>query len=307
MIPNFKEMMFPILGFFADGEIHNRADIYNFAARHFKPSQEDMNVLNKDGQPTFNNRADWALTYMATLGKDKSEEAQKVYLIDRVERGKYKISDLGAQLAKDEKAFKEWVAKVHGKNFFSNLKESSDHSNLNSDNTPDESLNSNLNELDNIVKSELLERILDKEPRFFEYLALRLLEKIGYGVTRGNLTQNGADGGIDGVIDEDALGFSKIYIQAKRFGRDAVVSRPEIQKFVGVLSTKPTKKGLFITTARFSKDACDFVEGLQGFAVVLIDGERLLDLMLRYKLGVQVREIKEIFAVDNDFFDEENY
>ncbi|MBQ2431427.1 MAG: restriction endonuclease [Campylobacter sp.] len=151
-----------------------------------------------------------------------------------------------------------------------------------------------------------MDRILHNEPRFFENLALRLLEKIGYGVSMGELTQNGVDGGIDGIVNEDILGFSKIYIQAKRFDK-GVVGRPEIQKFVGVLAIKPTKKGLFITTSKFSNEAVEFASNLQGYSVVLIDGDRLLDLMLKYKLGVQVKEIKEIFVVDNDFFDDENY
>ncbi|MDA3049899.1 restriction endonuclease [Campylobacter sp. JMF_02 ED1] len=302
-IPHFREMMFPILQFMNDGGEYHKKELEQHIAIHFKLDDSDKNeIYEKTKVFIYKDRVHWALSYMVALGKNKSDEIRKLNLLNRIGRGKYQINKLGAELSKNEAEFIKWCNKVYGKKFMSNLQKSDE----NSQNTPDENLNLNLDEINEKVKSELLDRILQNEPRFFENLALRLLEKIGYGVSMGELTQNGADGGIDGIVNEDILGFSKIYIQAKRFDK-GVVGRPEIQKFVGVLATKPTKKGLFITTSKFSNEAVEFASNLQGYSVVLIDGDRLLDLMLKYKLGVQVKEIKEIFAVDNDFFDDENY
>lgn len=303
-IPNFKETMFPVLKFMADGQIYPKKLIIEKVAKELNISDEERQILlPSKTMYLYENRIGWGLSYMVALGKDKTDEIRQLNLIDRVGRGKYQINKLGIELSKNEAEFIKWCNKVHGKNFMSNSQKTGE--NL-QNNTPDENLNLNLDEINNNVKSEIMDRILHNEPRFFENLALRLLEKIGYGVSVGELTQNGADGGIDGIVNEDILGFSKIYIQAKRFDK-GIVGRPEIQKFVGVLATKPTKKGLFITTSKFSNEAVEFASNLQGYSVVLIDGDRLLDLMLKYKLGVQVKEIKEIFAVDNDFFDDENY
>ena len=132
-------------------------------------------------------------------------------------------------------------------------------------------------------------------------MAARLLEKMGYGV--GRLTKSGTDGGIDGIIDEDELGLSQIYIQAKSW--QGTVSRPEIQKFVGAISDKQTKKGVFITTSKFSKDAKEYAANVQSHTVVLIDDERLTELMIKCKLGVQVRQNIEICDTRGDFFGDE--
>ncbi|MDA3047953.1 restriction endonuclease [Campylobacter sp. JMF_08 NE1] len=293
-IPTFKEMMFPILKFMSDKQIHTRQDTMKFIVDYFKLNNEEKSIMVSSQQMfLYENRASWALSYLTG----------KINLIQRVSLGKYKITELGQKIAKSEKEFEELCNKTYTGKQNPNFKKTAENP---QNNTPDENLNLNLDEINDNVKSEIMDRILHNEPRFFENLALRLLEKIGYGVSMGELTQNGADGGIDGIVNEDILGFSKIYIQAKRFDK-GVVGRPEIQKFVGVLATKPTKKGLFITTSKFSNEAVEFASNLQGYSVVLIDGDRLLDLMLKYKLGVQVKEIKEIFAVDNDFFDDENY
>ena len=124
-----------------------------------------------------------------------------------------------------------------------------------------------------------------------------MLEKTSYEA--GEPAKSGADGGIDGIIDEDELGLSQIYVQAKSW--QGAVSRPEIQKFVGAISDKQTKKGVFITTSKFSKDAKEYAANVQSHTVVLIDGERLAELMIKYKLGVQVRQNIEICDIDGDF------
>lgn len=110
---------------------------------------------------------------------------------------------------------------------------------------------------------------------------------------------------LDGAMDE--LGLSKIYIQAKRYKDGSNIGRQEIQQFIGAISNKNTKKGVFITTAKFTKEAQTFAKDSQNFSVVLIDGDRLAELMIKYKVGVQTSQIYEICKIDTDFFDENNF
>ena len=203
----------------------------------------------------------------------------------------YEITDLGKQILKSKDAqakFEAWYDEIY-KNKSSPSAEILQTATQ--ENTP----------IAQNLKSQILDEISQKKPSFFEYLVARLLEKMGYGV--GRLTKSGADGGIDGIIDEDELGLSQIYVQAKSW--QGAVSRPEIQKFVGAISDKQTKKGVFITTSKFSKDAKEYAANAQSHTVVLIDGERLAELMIKYKLGVQVRQNIEICDIDGDFFGDE--
>lgn len=300
-IPQFTDMMFPILQKMSDGQVYTRKNIADFVVSYFNLTPDECNERIKNGSFRYIGRSGWAITYLC-CSFFETKNIENAQLIDRIERGKYKINKNGLIIAQSENKFNQWLMSVYKINITKKTNKNDDK-NKKQELTPEENISSFIDELNNSVKREILNIILDKEPRFFEYLVIKLLEKIGYGT--GQLTANGADGGIDGIIDEDVLGFSKIYIQAKRFDKQSI-SRPEIQKFVGVLATKPTKKGLFITTSQFSDDAKKFAETLQGYSLILIDSERLLDLMLKYKLGVQVKEVKEIFSIDNDFFDEED-
>jgi len=127
---------------------------------------------------------------------------------------------------------------------------------------------------------------------------------MGYGgsdIENGEVTKKSADEGIDGIIKEDKLGLDKIYIQAKKWGKQ--VGRPEIQKFVGALQGKRAKKGVFITTSEFSKDAYDYVNNLD-LAVILIDGEKLSQYMVENELGISLKNTYKIYSIDNDYFDE---
>ena len=216
-------------------------------------------------------------------------------------RGVYEITDFGKQILKSKDAqakFEAWYDEIY-KNKSAPSAEISQTATQ--EKTPIDVIAETADELAQNLKSQILDEISQKKPSFFEYLVARLLEKMGYGV--GRLTKSGADGGIDGIIDEDELGLSQIYVQAKSW--QGAVSRPEIQKFVGAISDKQTKKGVFITTSKFSKDAERYAANVQSHTVVLIDGERLAELMIKYKLGVQVRQNIEICDIDGDFFGDE--
>ena len=139
---------------------------------------------------------------------------------------------------------------------------------------------------------------------FFEQAVLDLLVAMGYGGADGRATrtQLSNDGGIDGIIDQDALGLSRVYVQAKRYALDTSVGRPEIQGFVGALHGQSANQGVFITTGRFGPKAREYADGV-ATRVVLIDGQRLAALMIRYGVGVQVRRSVQIVEVDEDFFE----
>lgn len=154
------------------------------------------------------------------------------------------------------------------------------------------------------VASDLLARLHEQDPAFFEQAVLDLLMGMGYGGAEGKATrtQLSADGGIDGVVDQDALGLSRIYVQAKRYALDSAVGRPAIQGFVGALHGNQATQGVFITSGRFSSEAVRYADSIPT-RVVLIDGHRLATLMIRYGVGVQVKRTVTIVEVDEDFFE----
>lgn len=171
--------------------------------------------------------------------------------------------------------------------------------------TPEEFLEYGYQKIRSDLASELLVKIQESSPSFFEKLVIELLLKIGYGGSRkeaGKTVGRSGDGGIDGIIKEDKLGLDIIYIQAKRW--EATVGRPEIQKFAGALQGQRAKKGIFITTANFSKDAREYASMIDN-KIVLIDGEELTNLMIDYGVGVSRLAIYEIKRIDTDYFTEE--
>ncbi|TFC17451.1 restriction endonuclease [Cryobacterium algoritolerans] len=151
---------------------------------------------------------------------------------------------------------------------------------------------------------DLIRRLREQHPDFFEQAVVDVLNMMGYGGTeqRGRRLGGSGDGGVDGVIDQDALGLSQIYVQAKRYGDGNTVQRPEIQGFVGALAGKGASQGVFVTTSLFSKGARDYVEQIPN-RVVLIDGPRLAELMIRYRVGVQIKRTYEVVEVDEDYFE----
>lgn len=166
------------------------------------------------------------------------------------------------------------------------------------------------NEMTTMLSDELLNAIMERSPRFFERLVVELLVKMGYGGAfeeSGSVIGKTNDEGIDGVIREDKLGFSSIYIQAKRWDPESTVSRPEIQKFVGALAGQAATKGLFITTASFSKEAKNYANNrAYNTKVVLVDGKALAKLMIENGVGVSTVNTYEIKKIDSDYFSEDN-
>ena len=154
--------------------------------------------------------------------------------------------------------------------------------------------------LSNLI-DEVIEKVLQQSPYFFERLVLDLLMKMGYG--EGKVTNRTNDGGIDGIIDEDKLGFDKVHIQAKRWNHGNNVGRRELQGFVGALAGQSGSKGVFITTSDFTHEALEY--NPSNVKIVKINGKRLAEFMIQYNVGVTVKETYEIKKIDLDYFEEE--
>lgn len=168
--------------------------------------------------------------------------------------------------------------------------------------TPDERIDSALKEIHRVVAQELLDKIARAPSEFFEELVLNLLHALGYGTSEDDLERVGraGDGGIDGVISLDKLGFEKVFVQAKRW--QGPVSRPEVQAFYGALAGRRARKGVFITTSGFTREARDFANQVAE-SIVLIDGERLTSLMIEHGVGVTHYRILRLPRVDGDYFE----
>ena len=171
--------------------------------------------------------------------------------------------------------------------------------------SPTEAITRLVSDADDAVAAELLDRVLAQPPAFLERLSLRLLQAMGYGGKEALLTHTGkpGDAGLDGIVRQDALGLDLVGVQAKRYDRDSAVQRPEMQAFVGALQGAQTSRGVFVTTGRFSSGARLFAEQVP-IRLVLIDGTELTRLMVRYDVGVSVKETYQLKSVDDDFFDD---
>lgn len=236
-------------------------------------------------------------------------------LIEYVKRGVLKITKRGLDLLnsnpeiidnntlKNYEEFNEFInPKGKEKNF------SDDKIVIEKEENPQDIFESSFSKINKILQEEILEEVMRQTPYFFENLVIKLLQKIGYGsfTDSGKVTQKSNDEGIDGIINQDKLGFDSIYIQAKKWDKDSTVSRPEVQKFIGALAGQGANKGLFITTAKFSDGAKEYSQKQHIAKIVLIDGMELAKLMIEYNLGVSVENIYEIKKIDSDFFEELN-
>ena len=224
-----------------------------------------------------------------------------------------KITPLGADLLDDRpdvinlRFLKQLPTYIESMNSWKskNSGDENDRDAENEEKTPEELLEAGYQTIRNSLRQELLERLKSVHPSFFEKIVVELLVKMGYGgsiAEAGEATQYSNDEGIDGIIKEDRLGLDVIYIQAKRW--NGIVSRPEIQKFVGALAGQRAKKGVFITTSGFSKEAILYASQMDA-KIVLIDGEKLAQYMIDFNLGVAIQNTYEIKRIDSDYFEEQ--
>ena len=245
-------------------------------------------------------RVNWAKTYL-----------QKAGLVETPQRGIYRITTEGKKALKSRARIDlEYLANYDTfKDFRSISPENDSESSQEEKNeSPAETLESAYEQITSALASQLMEEVNKLSPSGFERLVVKLLLSMGYGNginDAGKVTRLSNDEGIDGIIKEDQLGFSNIYIQAKQWHPEQTIGRPELQKFVGALQGQQAQKGLFITTAKFSSGAVQYTENLSGIKVVLIDGITLTRLMIKHNVGVSLEHAYEIKRVDSDFFSDE--
>lgn len=301
-IPTWEAFMVPTLRVLSDGVVRTRRELRPLVGRECGLSDIQMQETLASGQPTYENRIGWGLLFLTNVGA-----------LTRPNRGHYTITDAGrflldrfpqGVLERDINALGEdpsspirpYVATVTREP--ETVEAAADSSAL----TPIEQVQNGVDRIHDKVASDLLQRLQEKDPAFFEEAVVKLLVAMGYGGANGSgsVTQLTNDGGIDGVIDQDILGLSRVYIQAKRYADGNSVGRPDVQGFVGALHGR-ADSGVFITTSHFSQGARDYVAS-SPTRIVLIDGKRLTDLMIQFGVGVQTSETYKIVEIDEDFF-----
>jgi restriction system protein len=307
-IPDYQSIMLPLLKLAGDGQQHRFRDAVERLATQFSLTNDERSEMLPSGTALlFDNRVGWARTYLKQAG-----------LVESQRRGIFCITDSGRKLLVENPSaidvalldrysgFREFRSRRHNRDKSETVAESQE-SLIGEKDTPEDSLADAYNNLRKSLEEDVLEQVYSSSPSFFEQLVVDLLVKMGYGGSRrdaGKAIGQSGDEGIDGIINEDKLGLDVIYIQAKRWKFDSTVGRPEIQKFAGALMGKRAKKGVFITTARFSRDAEEFANSIES-KVILIDGQRLATLMVDYNVGVATVGTYEVKKIDTDYFEGE--
>ncbi|MFC1549607.1 restriction endonuclease [Nitrospirota bacterium] len=303
-VPDFQSFFKPLLDIAADGNEHSIKEAREKIAADFQLSHEDLSELLPSGTQTkFDNRVAWAKSYFIQAG-----------VLNSTRRAHFKITNRGKELQSQNhdridvsllKQYPEFV-EFHSPSTATQTEQTASGDDFKEQtSTPEELLQQSYESIRSDLANELLTLIKNNTPKFFENLVVDLMVAMGYGGSRsdaGRAIGQSGDEGIDGIINEDKLGLDVIYLQAKRW--DGTVGRPEIQKFVGALHGKRAKKGVFITTGRFSDDAIAYVETIDP-KVILINGRKLADYMIDYQLGTTQVANYQIMRVDSDYFIEE--
>lgn len=306
MIPKYEEIQVPILKELSTGITLRAKDLHAPLAKHFGLTQNEINAWYPSGnRQIFLDRISWALSYLFIAG-----------LVEKPQRGDYQISKKGLSMLAEctEEQIKHFVkASVFErlqkkKPKYPETNDSHSSSIENDDErTPEEELSDSYERIKQNIQSQILTTILSKKPQEFERLVVKLLQAIGYGgevKNSGTVTQLSNDGGIDGTIKEDALGFNHISIQAKRYALDNTVGRAELQSFVGAVSVTPSKKGVFITTSDYTPRAIEYVGNLNGTpTIILINGQQLVEYIYDYGVGLQTEKVLKIMKMDMDYWD----
>jgi len=299
-IPDYQTIMLPLLRFAEDKKEHSLRQAIDALAVQFNLTDKERRELLTSGKQIFDNRVGWARTYIKKAG-----------LIEITRRGYSRITERGLAVLKQNpskidvkflyqfKEFREFKAFRREKSVVQRELEEE------RENTPEEELESAYQSIRNSLATDILQQIRTSSPSLFEKVVVELLVVMGYGGSRkdaGEAVGKIGDEGIDGIIKEDPLGLDIIYIQAKRWG--STVGRPEIQRFAGALQGKRARKGIFITTSDYSREAYEYISNIDT-KIVLIDGDQLAQLMIDNNIGVSPSNAYEVKKLDLDYFTEE--
>jgi len=305
-VPDYQSVMLPLLKFAEERKTEiSTDDAVEALATSLGLTEDDLKEMLPSGlQRTFVNRIGWATTYM-----------KKANLLESTRRGYYRITPRGQELLRKKpatinvkilKQYPEFLEFQKLKGTRSGEKTTTAKDSLDASTaTPSEALEAAYENLRDELIDELLTKLKQSSPSFFERIVVELLVKMGYGGSRadaGKAIGKSGDGGIDGIIKEDKLGLDVVYIQAKRWDSNPV-GRPDVMQFAGALQAQKANKGIFITTSRFTEDARGYVSQI-GSKIVLIDGERLSHLMVEHDVGVSTVSLYPVKKIDADYFDE---
>ena len=301
-IPDYQTVMLPILKITGDDKEHSFREVVEILAHEYNLSDEERKELLPSGtQSIFDNRIGWAKTYLKKAG-----------LISYPKRAYIKITERGKSILDEnpDRIDAKYLKRFEEFNEFQNLSNQENNATEHNeiveyiDKTPEEVIESAYQNMKKALADEILEKIRNVEPAFFERLVVELLVKMGYGGSMkdaGKAIGKSGDEGIDGTIKEDKLGLDIIYIQAKRWKDGNTVGRPEIQKFVGALAGQGAKKGIFITASSFTREALEYTPKNET-KIIMLDGNQIANLMIEYNLGVSIQQAYEIKKLDSDYF-----
>lgn len=304
MVPFFLDFARPILSTLVNNKTASVQQMMNNAVVDLQLTEEDCaEMIRSQRKSQVSDRTSWAITYLFQAG-----------LIERVSRGEYRITEEGRKVyLSGEKITKDFLRNYNSFVDFQQRRNEPTPTENNSrqqnivfnETTPSEAIEEAVNEINSSLASEILELVKKQSPRFFEQLVVDLLMKMGYGQNGfTEVTRYTKDEGIDGIIAEDKLGLNKVYLQAKRWD-NGTVGRKDVTSFIGTLTSKSSKKGVFITTSTFSKEAYDSLNHLPSdVSVVLIDGITLANYMVEFNLGVTIKKTYEVKRIDSDYFED---
>lgn len=305
-IPDFQSLMLPALLALADGDEISLSELRTRIATAEELTPEDLREMLPSGrQPIFTNRVSWAVVYLGFAG-----------LVEKVRRGVYRLTTDGQAVLADPpsridmnylRKYPAYVVWREGKAKSPTSIDDTDAQSADSLDTPEEALDKAARFLRESLEAEVLNRVRDAEPDFLERVVVDLLIAMGYGggdAAMGRVTGRSGDGGIDGTIREDTLGLDEVYLQAKRYGDGNTVGEGDLRNFAGAIDAAGTTKGVFVTTASFTRAARNYV-ARSPKRIILIDGEELARLMVQHGIGVRTRVRHEVKRIDEDYFDQE--
>jgi restriction system protein len=305
-IPDYQSLMLPVLVACSKGEVSIRAVVEQLADQLGLSPEDRSELLPSGKQTVFNNRVHWAKTYLAQAG-----------LIENTRRGHFAITPRGEQTLASHPAhidnaflsrfdeFKQFKERARVSQSKPDFQAEPEEKILHETETPDEIMRRAHRQINATLAQELLGRVRAASPQFFERLIVDLLLSMGYAGSRADKAArtlgHSGDDGVDGVIDQDALGLDRVYIQAKRYAAGNNIGPSAIRDFFGSLDRYKASKSLFVTTSTFSPSANETAE-LLSRRIVLIDGDHLAALMVQHNIGCRIEDILHIKKIDEEFF-----
>lgn len=293
-LPKYHETFIPILQVLSDGKAIHYSELRKTVRDKYYSNlpTELLNLTTKSGDILILNRIGWGKGYL-----------KQAKMLQQPERGMVQITEKGLlTLKKGKLSLSDIVNDPDYKAYATTKKEEQETESalINGNSSPEEMIEAGFTAIENQVKTDLLEKLRNIDPYYFQKVVLKLLNKMGYGDFIE--TPKSGDGGIDGIINQDQLGLEKIYIQAKRYKDDNKVREKDIRNFIGAMSGD-TSKGIFVTTSSFDKGAVEKANEAHH-SIILIDGYKMVDLMHDFGVGTQVRNTYEVKEIDEDFFEE---